>query len=271
MPATVLVTVFFVFPLLIFLRYSFNRFDPGQFMQSAWTLENYIKFFSDPYYVAILGRTFAVALVATLLTLVLAFPLAYYLARMQSRRKSLLIMLVVLPLMVGNTTRAMGWIALFSEVGVINFMLRELGLVKAPVQILQTPGAVIVAIASVVLPYMILTLQAVIEGIDPVLEEAARDLGASKWRVMWSIVLPLSMPGILAGTLLVFVLCINAYSTPLLIGGPRVLMMAPALYAQIQEVSNWPFGGAMAMILVVMTLFLSAVYVRLVERRYVQG
>ena len=153
----------------------------------------------------------------------------------------------------------------------MNRLLLSSGAISSPLQILQTPFAVTVVLAAVVMPYMILTLQAVIEKIQPDLEEAARDLGASAWQVFRLVILPLAMPGILAGTLLVFVLCMNAYATPLLIGGPKVLMMAPALYSQIQEVSNWPLGGAMAVVLIGVTLLTSVVYSRILSRKYLRS
>jgi len=267
-PATLLITVMFVLPLLLFIRFSFNQFVPGEFMKTAWTLENYIKFLSDPYYLKILFRTIAIAVASTVLALILAFPVAHFLARLRKRWKSILIIIVVFPLLLGNVIRAMGWIAVYSQAGLMNQLLQSFGAISSPLQILQTPFAVTVVLAAVVMPYMILTLQAVLEKIQPDLEEAARDLGASAWQVFRLIILPLAMPGILAGTLLVFVLCMNAYATPILIGGPKVLMMAPALYSQIQDVSNWPLGGAMAVVLIAVTLVTAALYSRILSRMY---
>ncbi len=240
-------------------------------MKTAWTLENYIKFFSDPYYLRILLRTITISVTSTVLALILAFPVAHFLARLRKRWKSILIIIIVFPLLLGNVVRAMGWIAVFSQAGLMNRLLLSSGAISSPLQILQTPFAVTVVLAAVVMPYMILTLQAVIEKIQPDLEEAARDLGASAWQVFRLVILPLAMPGILAGTLLVFVLCMNAYATPLLIGGPKVLMMAPALYSQIQEVSNWPLGGAMAVVLIGVTLLTSVVYSRILSRKYLRS
>ena len=265
-PATILVTIMFLLPLIIFLRSSLNEFVPGQFMKSAWTFASFQKFLTDPYYLNILWRTFYISIASTLLALVLGFPIAYFIVRTKSKRKSIIIMLVVFPLLVGNMIRNVGWIALFSGSGLVNRWMMSLGLVDEPLQILQTPFSVTIAITNVVLPYRVLTLQSVLERIDPALEEAAYDLGASRWTVMKSIVLPLGMPGILAGTLFVFVLSMNSYTTPLVIGGPKVQMMAPALYSQISQASNWPMGAAMAVILIVFTLVLSITYLMVMER-----
>nr|WP_279588072.1 ABC transporter permease [Thalassobacillus devorans] len=196
----------------------------------------------------------------------MAFPIAYILARMTSNWKGVLIALVVFPLLVGNIVRDIGWISFFSENGLVNRIITKIGLTDGPVQFLETPPAVIIAIANVVLPYMILTIQSVIERINPALEEAAIDLGASRWKVIRTVLIPIAMPGILAGTLFVFILSMNAYTTPLVIGGTKVQMMAPALYAQINEVSNWPMGSAMAIILITITLLSSILYLRVIER-----
>lgn len=265
-PATILVTFLFILPLVNFLRTSFNRNIPGGSYESAWTLENFVEFFSDSYFLNILWNTILISFVATIFSLILAFPIAYLLARTKSKFKGILIGLVVFPLLVGNIVRDIGWIALFSETGLINELLLAIGIINTPESFLGTHIAVIIAISNVVLPYMIISIQSVIENINPSLEESAKDLGASNWMVMRSIVIPLAMPGILAGTLFVFILSMNAYTTPLIIGGTKVQMMAPALYSQITEVSNWPLGSAMAVVLIAITLITSVIYLRVMEK-----
>lgn len=265
-PATILVTFLFIFPLFNFLRTSFDRNISGGFFESAWTLENFIEFFSDKYFLNILWNTIYIAVASTILTLILAFPIAYLLARTKSKLKGVLIGLVVFPLLVGNIVRDIGWIALFSETGLVNEFLLSIGLIHNPQTFLGTHLAVIIAISNVVLPYMIISIQSVIENINPSLEESARDLGASNWMVMKTILIPLAMPGIMAGTLFVFILSMNAYTTPLIIGGTKVQMMAPALYSQITEVSNWPLGAAMAVVLITITLVSAMFYLRVMEK-----
>lgn len=257
LPAVLLVLAVLGMPLLTLFRFSFNRFVPGQLMVEAVTIENYVRFFSDPYFLNVLSTTLQVALISTALSLVLAFPVAYFLARTQSRYKSLLIILAVFPLLVGNVVRAAGWMALLGNQGFVNAILLGLGIVQQPVKILYTPTAVVIGIVAVVLPYMILTLQSVIESIDRSIEEAALNLGASPMTVFRRVTLPLSLPGVLAGTVLVGILCMNAYATPVLLGGPQFRMMAPALYDQIGRASNWPFGAALAFILMVATVSLT--------------
>ncbi|MBI4011191.1 MAG: ABC transporter permease [Candidatus Rokubacteria bacterium] len=266
-PATLVVGVGLLLPIAILFRYSLNRFVPGQLMVEAVTLENYVKFFTDPFYVTVLLRTLRVASVCMVLCLVGGFPLAYVLARTRSRWKSLLIMLVVLPLFVGNAVRAAGWMVMFSSKGLLNSLLGWVG-GGGPFQFMYTETAVIVGITAVNLSFMVLTLQSVIEGIDPSIEEAALTLGAGPLRTFWRVILPLAMPGVLAGTILVFILGMNAYATPVLLGGPRFQMMGPVVYGQFAGLNNWPFGAALSFVLMTATLSLTVVSNVLVQRRY---
>lgn len=267
LPAAVLVLAVLGMPLLTLFRYSFNRFVPGQLMVEAVTWDNYARFFQDPYFLNVLWTTVQVAILCTVLSVILAFPVAYFLARTQSRFKSLLIILTVFPLLVGNVVRAAGWMALLGNQGFVNAVLIWLGLTQQPVKILYTPVAVVIGIIAVVLPYMILTLQSVIESIDRSVEEAAANLGARPLTVFRRIILPLSLPGVLAGTVLVGILCMNAYATPVLLGGSQFKMMAPALYDQVARASNWPFGAALAFVLMVATVLLTLASTLALKRR----
>src|SRR5207248_10080822 len=164
-PATVYVGLGILLPLAILFRYGLNQFVPGKFMVDALTIENYVKFFTDIYYYSVLTRTVRIALVTTLICLVMGFPLAYVLARTRTRYKNLLIMLVVLPLFVGNAVRAAGWMVAFGSKGLINSSLMGVGALSQPLEIMFSETAVIVGITAVNLPFMVLTLQSVIEGI----------------------------------------------------------------------------------------------------------
>src|SRR5580693_279789 len=177
-PATVFVAAGLLLPLAILLRYSFNSVDRRRMMVETFALDNYIKFFADSYYTGVLWTTLRVAALCTLACLVMALPLAYVLARTQSRFKNVLIMLVVLPLFVGNAVRAAGWMTLFGAKGFLNVTLMQLGAIDEPLQIMFTEGAVVAGIIAVNLPYMVLTLQSVIEGVNRNIEEAAFSLGA---------------------------------------------------------------------------------------------
>jgi putative spermidine/putrescine transport system permease protein len=197
----------------------------------------------------------------------MALPLAYVLARTQTRFKNVLIMLVVLPLFVGNAVRAAGWMTIFGSKGFLNVTLMQLGIIHEPLEIMYTESAVVAGIIAVNLPYMVLTLQSVIEGINRNVEEAAFSLGAGPASMFRRVLLPLSLPGLLAGTILTFILSMNAYATPVLLGGPKFRMMGPLIYGQFQ-LNNWPFGASAAFILMTATLGLTAAANILIQRRF---
>jgi len=253
-PACLLVLALLVGPMILMFRISLNQFHPTQMMVQALSPENYIQAATDPYYQQIIVATLGIALLCTLLTLVLAFPAAYWLGRIESRWKSLAVIATLFPLLVGNVVRSAGWMALFARGGLVNLVLLKLGIISEPLEIMYTPKAVVIGIIAVVLPYMILTLAAVIESIPRDLEDAAANLGASGARVFWRVILPLSAPGVAAGSILVFVLCMNTYATAVLLGGPRFKMMAPAVYDQFVRGNNWPMGATLAFMLLAVTM-----------------
>jgi putative spermidine/putrescine transport system permease protein len=268
LPATLLVAVILGLPMVLLFRYSLNQYDRYDMMREALTFDNYLAIVRDAFFRNVLLRTILVAAISTGVTLVLAFPVAYFLARAPTRWKSFLIILVVFPLLVGNLVRAAGWMAVMGNRGFVNQLLLELGVIHEPLEILYTPTAVVIGIIAVVLPFMVLCLQSVLEQVDPSLEEAAGNLGARPFTAFRRVVLPLAMPGVIAGTVLVFILCMNAYATPVLLGGPRFHMMAPQVYEQITGQSNWPFGGALAFILMATTLMLTVASTQLMQKRY---
>ena len=267
-PASLLVFAFLALPMLLMLRFSINSFVPGKFMVEAVTVENYVKLATDPYYRHVLGLTLGVSASVTILTLIAGWPIAQFLARTQSRHKGLLLLAVVLPLFVGNAVRAAGWMVAFGREGLINRLLHMIGLIDAPLQIMFTPTAVIVGIVSVNLPYVVLTLSSVIEGIDRRAEEAALSLGATPFETWRLVTLPLALPGLLAAGVLCFILSMNAYATPVLLGGPSFQMMAPVVADQVLQRANWPFGASLGFVLMLVTLGLTAGANWLVGRRY---
>jgi putative spermidine/putrescine transport system permease protein len=268
LPASALVLIFLALPLLLLFRYSLNRFVPGQFMVEALTVENYVKVFGDPYYYAVLKTTLLMAIGVTGVCLVAGFPAALYLARMSARFKAILILAVILPLFVGNAVRAAGWMVAFGQKGIVNYLAELLVPTTAPLTIMYTPGAVLVGIISVNLPFVVLTLQSVLEGIDRTSEEAALSLGATPFAAWRLVTLPLAIPGVLAAGVLCFILTMNAYATPVLLGGPRFQMMAPVVANEVLNQNNWPFGAALSFVLMVVTLVLTALANVVVIRRY---
>lgn len=269
LPAGLLVATLLVAPMFFLFRISLNEYSAETLIVEALQVGNYLRALGDPYYQQILGTTMGIAALCTALSLVIGFPAAYWIARMESGWKSAAVILTLFPLLVGNVVRAAGWMALLGREGAINAGLQGLGLVgEEGLRLLYTPAAVVVGIVAVVAPYMILTLAAVIEGIPRQVEEAAANLGAAPLTAFRRVVLPLALPGVVAGSVLVFILCMNAYATPVLLGGPTFKMMAPAVYDQFVRGTNWPFGAALAFILLVVTLGLTVIGSLLLGRRY---
>jgi putative spermidine/putrescine transport system permease protein len=267
-PASLLVVLLLVGPMLLMLRISLNHFSPTQMMIEAMSADNYLRAVTDPYYQQVLGTTLGIAVLCTALTLLLGFPAAYWLARIESRWKSALTILTLFPLLVGNVVRSAGWMALMGQEGLINATLTGIGIIEAPIKLMYTPFAVIIGIIAVVLPYMILTLASVIESIPRNVEEAAANLGAPPGTTFRRVVLPLALPGVAAGSVLVFVLCMNTYATAILLGGPQFKMMAPAVYDQFVRANNWPFGATLAFILLAITMIFTIFGSAGIARRY---
>lgn len=259
-PAFVFVTLLLVVPLIMMLRLSLYRYDPVQMYVQALTFENYVRFFRDEFYQQVLWTTLWISAVTTMLCLVGGLAVAYYVARTRSAvMQRYLILAIVLPLFMGNVARTAGWIIILDNKGLLNFLLQKFDLASGAVRLLYTSGAVITGLTSVLLPFMIVTLNSVMHNIDISLEEASLNLGASGLTTFRRIVLPLLMPGIFAGCVLCFILSMNAYATPILIGGPKFYMMAPTIYSQMSATMNWPFGAALAFILISLTMVLTIV------------
>ncbi len=268
-PALVLVAVFLLAPLGLILRYSFDKYDPVKLMLGVFSAGNYVQAVADPYYRKVLLTTAEIAGLSTVIVMVLAFPAAYCISRVESQRlRGWLIILTMLPLLLGNAVRSAAWMVVMGTKGVANSIFLGIGLVHEPLKILYTPTAVVIALVSVLLPFAIITLQAVMDSIPASLEEAGQSLGHSPLRTVFEVVLPLSMPGFVAAAAICFALAMNAYATPVLIGGPTMKMMGPVVYEQISKANNWPVGSTLAWILMAVTLALTVLSTRFLSRKH---
>jgi putative spermidine/putrescine transport system permease protein len=265
-PATCVVLIMLVSPLALLARYSLDKFDPNELMIEAVTPANYARFFTEAFYYQVMRTTIGVAALVTFLCLLLGLPLAYRLARSTSKWKSAWMLLVILPLFIGSTVRTVGWMILFAKSGIMDSVANAF--FKLHVDLMYTPVAVVIGTISVNLPFMVITLQSVFEGIDARLEEAAQGLGATPARAFWRVIWPLSLPGIGIAAILSFILGMNAYATPVLLGGPRFQMMAPLLFWEFNTNSNWPFSAALAFILMATTLLLTTLANSIIPLRY---
>jgi putative spermidine/putrescine transport system permease protein len=259
------ITASLLIAFLIILRFSFNTWSPATGMASSWTLANYVAFFTDAFHYKALVITLEISLLVTVIALALGYPVAYLLS--VSRRKHLILFLIVLPLLMDVLVRAYGWIVLLSRSGLVNRLLVRAGLLERPVQFLGTETAVVLELLHEVLPFMILPIAAVLQRIDPALREAAVGLGAGRLTAFLRVTLPLSLPGLLAGTLLTFSLSMSAFVAPLVLGGGRVAMMSILIQQQMTMLLNWPAGSAQAIVLVVLVSLLLLGYARVLREQ----
>ena len=204
----------------------------------------------------IVGRTIFLGLAVTLLTLVIGYPLAYFLARSRSPWRHWLTILVVFPLLLNLVVRTFGWMTLLANRGLINEWLIAAGLIEKPIKLLFNFTGLLIGLSHIFLPFMVLVLIGTIQNIPRDVEDAAMTLGASRREVLLKVTLPLSLPGILSGSILVFVLTISALVTPRLLGGPTYQVMSTLIFDEFLKILNWPRGAAMAFILTAIVLVL---------------
>lgn len=271
-PALFWLLFFFLIPLAILLVYSFCLPNTRAPRGVTWnfTFDNYLKVInpgwsSDPESVdlkPVLFRSVWMALINTVICLIIGYPMAYYISRQSSRAKNILLLLVILPFWTNFLVRTYAWMIILRESGVINTLLTATGLMESSIQLMFTKKAVIIGLVYGYLPFMVLPLYASIEKVNPSLFEAAYDLGANRFQTFLRVMLPLTLPGIIAGSILVFVPTLGAFVTPDMLGGARVMMIGNKIKEQYLAMRNWPFGSALSFILLGIVLIVLFFYVR---------
>ena len=268
-PIMLIYAIFLLAPISFFLAMSVFRYSPLELYIPTVTAENFLRLLGEEYYRNIILRTLKIAGLTALFSLLLGYPLAYFLARTRSAARGVLMFLVIAPLMTGVIVRTYGWIVLLGSEGAVNSTLRWLGLIDAPVKILETELAVLLALVHILMPYMVFPLFSSLAGQDPNVERAAATLGAGRLRTFVEVTLPLSRSGILMGSALVFTLTMGAVVTPALLGGTEVTMLGQTIYNLVLSTLNWPFASAVAMVLVLCQLSIIFLYFRGGRRRAV--
>jgi ABC-type spermidine/putrescine transport system permease subunit I len=258
-PYALYLLVLLIVPFANVALFSVHTYSPTKIMLPELTFANYLEIF-DPYYARLFGRTLRLGLITTVICAVLGYPLAYFLARAAPRVVTLGLFLLIMPLMVSTVIRVFGWIVILGRKGLINKTLMAFGL--EPLKLLYNETAVVIGLVNIFMPFMVLPLMASIERIPPNLEEAARNLGASWPQMFMRTILPLSVPGLISGCLLVYSISISAFVTPALMGGRRERMAGQQIYDEVLVSFNWPSASALALTLVLLTLVLlfSALY-----------
>jgi spermidine/putrescine transport system permease protein len=260
LPTRVWLALLLAAPLGVICAYSVLTRGAYGGVSPPWTAENYARFF-DPLYAAILLRSLLMAAAATVLCLLLGFPLALFISRARERR-SLYLFLVILPFWTSFLVRTYAWLFLLRDTGLINTVLLGAGLIREPLPLLYNNGAVLIGLVYGYLPFMILPLYATLERLDPALLEAAADLGANPWSTLLRVVIPLSGPGIRAGSILVFIPCAGAFLTPDLLGGGKTVMIGNLVQNQFTTARDWPFGSALSLALMAIVIVLVILFPR---------
>ena len=245
-PGIVLLCFFLVLPLL-------SSLIPTVFPESSFSLQLYIDFFKDSYFMAVLGRTLSISLIVTIFCAVLSLPAAYVISGVSKKWRGILIALTLFPLLTNSVIRSFAWITILGKNGVINNLLMMFGVITEPMSLLYTDFSIIIGSVYLFLPTMIMTLVGVLENIDDDLLEAAATLGLSPLKGFFKIILPLSLPGMIVGSILVFTGTLTAYTTPQLLGGNKKMMLATLLYQRATTLGDWTSASVIALVMIVIT------------------
>lgn len=259
-PTLFFLLLFFAVPYFNMVRMSFLVKPTTGAYLPVFTMANYAQAVLDPFHWRVLLRTFQLSVLTTVLTLLLGYPLAYHLTYAPARRKRWLLMLILSPLLVSVVVRGFAWIILLGRVGLVNQTVQWL--TGRELVLIGTPTGVLIGLVHVFIPFMALAIAGSLQNIPPDLVLAARSLGASSTRAFWRVVWPLSLPGVQAGALLVFVLAVSSYVIPILLGASNVLVMPMLIVQTLLDTFNWPLGSALSMVFFGLTASLVAIFLR---------
>lgn len=246
LPGVVLLTVFLILPLI-------NIFAPTV-IDKGFTLSKYIEFFKDTYYMGIFWRTVRIGVISTAVCIIMGVPTAYYISRCNKKTRSILMAISIFPLLTNSVVRSFAWINILGKNGVINTTLMNFGIIKEPLTLLYTEFAILIGSVYLFLPLMIITVLGVMENIDNDMMEAAESLGANRVKAFIKVVLPMSLPGIIVGSVLVFVGVLTAYTTPQLLGGNKNLVLSTFIYQRAMSMGDWTGASVVAVIMIVTTV-----------------
>ncbi|MBZ5750064.1 MULTISPECIES: ABC transporter permease [Metabacillus] len=251
LPGVLFLTIFMLIPIILTIGTTF-------FNDNGFTLQGYLNFFKDRYFVDILLTTLRVSLVTTIICILLGFPAAYYISKLGTKMKAIMLLLTIFPLLTSSVVRSFSWMIIIGKNGLLNNVLQSIGLIEEPLNILYTPTAIMIGLVHLFLPLIIITLVGVMENIEFDLLKAAESLGASKLTVFMKVVLPLCVPGLVIGSILVFVGSFTAYTTPALLGGKQ-RVISTFLYQNAITLNDWQVASIVATIMIMVTIIIIAI------------
>lgn len=263
-PALLWLSIFFVIPLLIVVAVSFAGRTPHGQVIFSFTIDNYLRFL-EPLYLKIFADTLVVAIVTTLATILMGYPLAYTIAQLPKKWQQPGLILVMIPFWINFLIRSYAWVIILRSQGVVNTLLLNLGLIDQPLQMLYNDMAVMLGMVYALLPFMVLPIYVSIEQLDTRLLEAASDLGAKPLTAFRKVTLPLTMPGIAAGTILVFISSLGMFVVPDVMGGAKSALIGNLIQNQFLSARDWPFGSALSIVLAVLSLVLIILYYKALQ------
>jgi putative spermidine/putrescine transport system permease protein len=247
------ILAFYVVPVLYLVAVSFASYSQTKGIDWTLGLQNYTRVLGDSFFYEVLLRTVRVSVATTLMSLIIAFPISHYLVTSRGARQLTVFVVLLMPLVTSVTVMSYGWLILLGRNGVVNAALMALGLTDAPITLMQNEAAIAIGLVHVLIVFMVISISASLQAINPALPLAARSLGAGPVQIFWRITLPLSMPGVRAGALLVFALSMSAYAIPGVLGGQRNKFISTLVYQQSVSLYNWPAGAALAVLLLIAT------------------
>jgi putative spermidine/putrescine transport system permease protein len=271
MPGLVIMVLLFIIPMAILIRYSFYEHIPGQFMQPAWIIDSYKTFLTNSHYRGVLIDSIILGIKVVFFCILLGYPVAYALARKKIPFHRIASSIVIIPLLTSPVVTAFGWVVIVADSGLLNRFLITSGLIDTPLKLMFNETGVMIALIQSSLPFMILSIRANLGSLDFSLEEAAESLGANRFHTFIKVTLPLSLPGIFAGSLIVFISTISAFVTPILLGGGRVQTLASLIYNETLVTLNWPIAAAASIIMLIITVLLLWGYSKLMESKVLGG
>ncbi|MGB4440360.1 MAG: ABC transporter permease [Sedimentibacter sp.] len=264
-PLVIWLSILVAVPLIFVIVMGFLSRGTYGNVEFKFTIENYIRIF-DPLYLKILLSSLWLSLITTIICLVAGYPFAYFIANAPQKIRGILLMLIIIPFWTNSLIRTYAWIVLLRTSGIINSYLIQFGFINEPIQFLYTNGAVVLGLAYTLFPFMVLPLYASIESLDKRYLEAASDLGARPLKAFRSITVPLTLPGIIAGCILVFIPTLGLFFIPDLMGGSKIMLISNFIKNQFLTARDWPFGSAASIVLIALTFILLGVYIKILKK-----